>query len=323
MAEFDRPGANDPAEAAYRDALLGDETGREQRRARLMAALPRPEASAVVPVSGHAVAWRASPYALGLVLIGLLLAGVLLLKGRGGDGPVAPDPRRATAPPASAAPVMAPANPVVEEALPAVAADAARVPTQAARTRTRPERAAPTVVADAAPRPPALQAEPSAAADVPVRATMAAPLPPPPAAAPLVAAAPRAAEPVAQAEAVSSSLAARAKVAPPAASRAGVDAAADLANTRAVTPADTMLLAAIQRRDLASVRSALQAGASAHVRDDQGRTVLMLAARTGAHDIVARLLAAGARKADRDPQGLTAVDHARDQAHEDLFDALR
>ena len=42
MAEFDPTTPKDGAEAAYARALLDDDLGREQRRARLMAALPRP-----------------------------------------------------------------------------------------------------------------------------------------------------------------------------------------------------------------------------------------------------------------------------------------
>ena len=84
-----------------------------------------------------------------------------------------------------------------------------------------------------------------------------------------------------------------------------------------------MLLAAVTRGDPAAARAALQAGASVHLRDAQGRTVLMLAARAGVRDLAALLLSAGARRGDRDAQGWTAADHARDQGHDALSDTLR
>lgn len=90
-----------------------------------------------------------------------------------------------------------------------------------------------------------------------------------------------------------------------------------------MSTADASLLAAVMQADPAISRSALQAGASAHLRDAHGRTLLMLAARTGARDVVDLLLAAGARKSDRDPQGWTAADHARDQGHNELAERLR
>ncbi len=90
-----------------------------------------------------------------------------------------------------------------------------------------------------------------------------------------------------------------------------------------MAPADAVLLAAVRRADLAAARAALGVGASVHLRDPQGRTMLMLAAGAGSHEMVELLLAAGARKADRDPQGLTAAGHAQVQGHGQLIDALR
>lgn len=101
-------------------------------------------------------------------------------------------------------------------------------------------------------------------------------------------------------------------------------AASDVAESaKAAMPANAFLLAAADQADLAMARSALKAGASIRLRDSQGRTVLMLAARTGSREMVDLLLAAGARKADRDPQGWTAADHAVAQGHGDLTDILR
>ncbi len=44
MAEFDPLEPNDAAEAAYRDALLGDDNGREQRTDNYRITLDNPEA---------------------------------------------------------------------------------------------------------------------------------------------------------------------------------------------------------------------------------------------------------------------------------------
>ncbi|WP_457323239.1 ankyrin repeat domain-containing protein [Roseateles sp. P5_E11] len=337
MAEFDPTTPNDAAEAAYREALLGDDAGREQRRARLMAALPRPDVAAAVPVAENALAWRWQPYALGLLMMGLLVAAVLVLKGRNTEPRPEADPRLAAAAPAStAAVVVAQASPAVEPQ-PAPAAEVPRTMAKASLAKPRAERSAPAMMADATPPRLQRQAEVSAGTAQPEPPVMQSPpaepvmAAAPPPAAPAVAAAPlppRAvadassqAEMLARSEAVSSGVAARFRAAPQMAQSL---AASDVAESaKATMPANAFLLAAADHADLATARSALKAGASVHLRDNQGRTVLMLAARTGSREMVNLLLAAGARKADRDPQGWTAADHADAQGHGDLMHVLR
>jgi len=87
--------------------------------------------------------------------------------------------------------------------------------------------------------------------------------------------------------------------------------------------ANALLSRALAQMDEQAVREALQAGASTRLRDAQGRTPLMQAARAGAASIVDLLLAAGAPKADRDASGWTAADHAQDQGHTELAARLR
>lgn len=332
MAEYDPIPAKDADEAAYTQALLGDaDTGREQRYARLMAALPRPEVAAAVPVSDSSLAWRWQPYLLGLLLTGLLVATALVLKGRTTEPRREPDPRLAAAQPASTAPVVVAQADAKVEALPAPVAEAPRAAAKVGPAKPRAERPAPVVVADATPRQ-QREAEVSAAP----AAVLSQPVMPAPPAAPVMAAAPpppapamAAAPPkvvaeaanqgavLARSEAVSSGVAARARVAPQAVQGLAASDAAEPAKAHA------LLLGAVNHVDVAMARSALQAGASVHLRDVKGRTVLMLAAQTGSREMVELLLAAGARKADRDSQGWTATDHARERGHDDLAERLR
>jgi hypothetical protein len=305
MAEFDPTTPKDATEAAYAQALLGDDAGREQRRARLMAALPRPDAVEALPVAPAELAWRWRPYALGLLATGLLLAAVLALRGRPVEPRQATDSRVAAGPPASAAAVvLADASPAVAPVPATVAAAKASPP------KPRAARPAPVVVADAT--PPRSFAAPAESV------TAAAP------AEPKILAestAQHQADVSARSDGVSSGLAARARSAPQAAQRlAASDAARSLS---AVAAANAALMAAITNADPVAARSALQAGASAQLRDVRGRTVLMLAARNGGREMVDLLLAAGARKADRDPQGGTAADHAESLGHGDLAERLR
>ena len=332
MAEFDPIPASDAAEAAYAQALLGEDAGREQRRARLMAALPRPGAVVAVPVARSALARRWQPCALGLLATGLLLAVVLVLNGRNAEPPQEADPRLAVGQAASTAIVVAQADPQVEPR----AAPAVEAPRVAAKARTNPprvERSAPVVVADAATPRPQREAEMSG----PAVAERVAPAMAPPPAAPAVAAAPpravadaaapqaaNSSEVLARSEGRLSSALARARAAPQTAQSLAASDAADAADSaKAVSPTNAVLRAAVNHVDLATARSAIQAGASVHLRDAQGRTVLMLAARTGSREMADLLLAAGARKADRDPQGRTAADHAQAQGHGELVEALR
>ncbi|MGM9479894.1 ankyrin repeat domain-containing protein [Roseateles sp. NT4] len=335
MAEFDPTPPKDVDEAAYAAALLGDDTGREQRHARLMAALPRPEAAAAVPVSDSSLAWRWQPYAWGLAAGVLLLATVLLLKGRPAEPTKTLDPRLAAGPAASAPVVVAQAEPPREAAPQAPAAVAP--PVAAKIIPSRPpamQLPPPMVVADAS--MPQQRKEAEAAVTVAAESARQAVEPPP--AAPVMAAAPppvMAPKPVVPPAAAVTAAAPVAPSSNQAEALARADSAAGLASARArmslaasepvklMTPAESFLLAAVNHADLATARSALQSGASAHLRDDQGRTVLMLAARTGSREMVELLLAAGARKADRDPQGLTAADHARSVGQLELAEQLR
>lgn len=319
MAEFDHLPPNDADEAAYREALLGDEAGREARRARLMAALP--VAEPVVPVSRAALAWRWQPVALGLLATGLLLAAVLASRGRPSEPPPRTDPRPVAGQAASEAAVVARADPVVLP--PTAIAEATRAATKAA-----PHVSKPVVVADAAAPQPMQEQE--AAAVEPASPPKPSPASPP-AAAPVVAAAPARA----QAEAVPSAAASQAEVwarmdRPALGSslrgRATVQTLSSEAASGAAPAsqgASSFLLAAAGRADAVAARHALRAGASVHQHDAQGRTALMLAARAGSRELVDLLLAAGARREDRDQQGWTAADHAQAQGHVDLVEPLR
>lgn len=331
MAEFLPTPPEDPAEAAYRRALLGDDDGRETRRARLMAALPRPPAPADVPVAPGLLARRWSPHVLGLLAMVLLLAAALVWRGRAVESRQQDDARLAAGPAASAPVVVAQAPVVaeVERASPEVLPPAAkRVSPPAVREVPRVSTA--DAVKPAAPPP--LLAQAPAESAVPVVEAVPRAAPPPPAAPVIVAAASPPAAPAIMAEARAPSADMRARMeAPPSApapaksalarSLAASDAASAL--TRATSPADARLSRAVTDADLTAVREALQAGAGVQARDAQGRTLLMLAARTGSREVVDLLLAAGLRRTDRDPAGWTAADHAQAQGHVELAAYLR
>ncbi|RTL34351.1 MAG: ankyrin repeat domain-containing protein [Burkholderiales bacterium] len=345
MAETRPTPPEDPVEAAFRRALLDDESGREARRARLMAALPTPGEAAPAVVATDALARRRSPVLAALLVTGLLLGTLLVLKGRGSPVPAGPDPSLAAASAPAPAPELASA--LASAPLQVAQAEAAkptawphdvapaRTPDPAAtretERRTRPvspSLSRPVIVADATPpsasvhaQTRAAPAEPAAApvAAAPAPAVAAAPAPLMAAAPPAVAAAPAAergstvdarakGQDLARGE---STLEDVARPAPPAPARA------------AMLAPPSPLLAAAARGDAAGVRAALQAGGSVQARDAQGRTPLMLAARAGSREGVALLMAAGARPGDRDAQGWTAADHARDKGHERLLDLLR
>lgn len=308
MAEFD------PTEAAYREALLGDDVGREARHARLMAALPLPEPAATTPVARSELAWRWRAGAGVLAAAVLLLAAALVLKGRPAEPTRKVDPRLAAAAPSASVPVVVTqAEPPPVAAVPAPAARVPSVVTKIAEAKPRAELPS-IVVADES-----RVVESAAPAE---SVDQAAASPPP--AAPAVAPVPEAAKPVdRQPQARQAEVLARADVGGLLSSaRARVSRAASEPD-RLVTLADSTLLAAVNRADPRTARAALQAGASVHLRDAEGRTVMMLAARTGSREVVELLLGAGARTSDRDPQGLTAADHALAQGHSGLVDALR
>lgn len=340
MTEFDRDAARDPAETAYRDALLADDDGREQRRARLMAALPT--SPTPVAVGGHALAWRRAPHLVGLLLAVLVLAAVLWLKGRGGEAAPPVDPRLASAEPASAPVLVAQAEPVGESPVAAATEAPAEVAkldggvkgvvggraAKAAQAASAPARTPdpdPVVLAQASPPAAVVPADASAAAEAPAAPAMGPAMAPAPAAPAVAATSPpqavadaaNAREFSARGQGLSSHLAARAKALP-----GGASPAASAGSAPAGGAADPMLLAAATRGDLAAARAALQAGAWPHARDGQGRTALMLAARAGARELVARLLAAGARPSDRDTRGWTAADHARERGHDDIVELI-
>jgi hypothetical protein len=315
MAEFDPTSPQDATEAAYRQALLADDSGRQQRRERLMAALPPPRQTSAVPVSAHVAAWRWRIPVMSLAGGALVLSLVaLVLQGRDAGHAPPSDPRLAkAAQPASATPatVVAQATPAVDEAKGAPAAD--NVARQVARAApARPAKAS------GAGKPPAeVRVAAGKTAAEPAAPVVAAAASQP--AAEALALASRPAEAPANAEAGGSAAAWRTRAAPSLVQSLAASDAADR-----VMPADArLLLAAIDRGDLAAARAALEAGASVHARDDKGRTALMRAARLGSREMVALLLAAGARKGEIDPQGLTAADHAVRQDHPELADMLR
>jgi hypothetical protein len=195
---------------------------------------------------------------------------------------------------------------------------------KAGPSKPRAAQPAPVVVADATLPPPRVEAQAEVASAVEAARPVA-----PQAAAPEAAAAP--AQPMAEAAvpAASGQAEALARVDLAVAARARIkqslaaSAAAESRTAKAHAAADAVLLRAVGLADLKAARSALQAGASVDLRDAQGRTVLMLAARAGARDMVDLLLAAGARKGDRDTLGATAADHAQSQGHADLANSLR
>lgn len=337
MAEFLPTPPEDPAEAAYRRALLNDDEGRDARRARLMAALPRPVSAPTLPVARSELAWRWQPHGLlGLLALGLLVAAVLAWRGR----PVAPqiEPRLASAERASGAAAVAAAAPAAVVAPPVPPVAAARVPASQAPAKPRavaqpPEAAErPRVLADAGlhdQRSPTLAVTPAAPEPAltaegprPVAPAVVAAAPPAPDLAAGARASPKLAEAavpsmsgpaenVARADAAMPMSAARARMPLPNAERAA----------SAAMPSAALMLA-VGRADLGAARAALQQGAWVHERDPQGRTLLMLAARSGSGEMVQLLLAAGARKDDRDPRGWNAADHARDAGHEVLAGSL-
>lgn len=329
MAEHDPVNPPDATELAYREALLASDTDREQRRLRLMAALPRPDA-VVAPVSRAELAWRWRPYALGVLATGLLLAVVFAWKGQpSAPKPMPrPDARMAATQPTAPASVNSEATVVAQATPPAVpkvvAPASPRNTAKATRQKPRPEVLAdagtsrPGRESEAFPTPPA--ATPPAAPAIAAAPALAAPMPAAKAVAERAEPAPLQAE--APARSVTSLRASAAQAGSLASSLAASDGAEPTAS-QALGTANASLLSAVTRGDAPAARAALQAGASVNARDAQGRTALMLAARAGSREMVSLLLSAGARKADRDAQGWTAADHAQDQGHGDLAERLR
>lgn len=87
--------------------------------------------------------------------------------------------------------------------------------------------------------------------------------------------------------------------------------------------AQNPLLSAVRDRDLAGVRgSAAGAPDLLDAVGPDGRTPLMLAAATGADEMVALLLELGADAARRDGEGRTAADLAFENGHTDLGQRL-
>lgn len=306
MAEFESLPPVDPAEAAYREALLQEEGGatgaaREARRQRLLAALPRPEPEPV-PVATDTLASRSGwPAWAGAMLAGLAVLGAVLTL------------QRQTAP----APTPAPQQ-VSERRAEPVAQPGSAATVIAAATVAPASRAAPPVVAqtDRAVR---RRAPPPVLADASLPSAKALPPPPPPVpAAPVLAAA----EVARVAEAPSREAPSAVTALAPAPNDLHPEVAAPAAAGVAPDP-QSRLRAAIAAADLDAVRQALQAGAGVNRRDPLGRTPLMLAARAGAGPVVELLLAQGAQPGDRDARGWTAADHAQAAGRAELAERLR
>ena len=83
------------------------------------------------------------------------------------------------------------------------------------------------------------------------------------------------------------------------------------------------LHAAVRAGDTAAVRQWLARGVNPNQRNAKDHTPLMLAADRGDGAIVRLLLDAGADRSLRDPQGLSAADHAERADHPELLPLLR
>jgi len=94
------------------------------------------------------------------------------------------------------------------------------------------------------------------------------------------------------------------------------------ANAVAAPPAYP-LHAAVAAGDAAAVRQWLARDANPNQRDAKEQTPLMLAADRGDGAIVRLLVDAGADRRLRDPQGLSAADHAERAGHAELLPLLR
>ncbi len=101
--------------------------------------------------------------------------------------------------------------------------------------------------------------------------------------------------------------------------RAGADHAAVSHNAQGNTPLHAALAG---RREMPAITALLAAGADAAGADVQGYTPLHLAASRGDHAASELLLACGATRSARTPDGKTPADIARDKDHVDLADWL-
>jgi ankyrin repeat protein len=70
------------------------------------------------------------------------------------------------------------------------------------------------------------------------------------------------------------------------------------------------------------VKLLLSLGAAIDSVDDRENTALMLAAKNGQTEVVRFLLSKGADKGLRDANGLTALEHAKGQGHQDIVQLL-
>ncbi len=89
-----------------------------------------------------------------------------------------------------------------------------------------------------------------------------------------------------------------------------------------IVQANSSLRGAVQAKNAAQVRGALQRGAEVNVSDDAGTSMLIVATRNGSNEIVLDLLSAGADVHRRDAAGMTAIDYARRSGNQALVDAL-
>ena len=85
-----------------------------------------------------------------------------------------------------------------------------------------------------------------------------------------------------------------------------------VAGTKKYVSGEDPLLEAVVAGNTAAVTSMLSSGANARAADENGVTLVMLAAATGNAELVRMLLAAGADPTARDRSGRNAADRARD-----------
>lgn len=297
---------------AYREQVQAEpEAARAARRARLLAALPAPQAQAepVLQAAGPHPSPRGQgrsllPLALGAgLLIGVLLA---LAPWRAGESTGSVDWRQAQQQAPAARSETASAVQIAQAKVePApVLADASRAE-PAVRT-PQPSRSRQAV-------PEAFPAKPAAPAPMveerPVIVATAPPAPPAPAA------------PAAQAGPAADQVAERVAAAEPLAKKAEAARSAEARDRQAPPMASTMPAPPAARGDLGL--TAGLAGQSLDQPDAQGRTALMRAALLGHVDAVEALLRQGANPRLRDREGLDAAALAERADHKALAVSLR
>ena len=222
-------------------------------------------------------------------------------------------------PPVVQAPARSGAEPAaVDSARSASKMASAQEPEAALVPSAPPAPAAPSVsTAPVAPPAPMAAAKPAPMAKAAEAPAVMAPASPAPAPIPAPALAPPPAP--ALAEGSSAGAAAPRSPAPGLARERRENNAADAVATTPVYPLHT----AVAAGDAAAVRQWLARGANPNQRDAKEQTPLMLAADRGDGAIVRLLVDAGADRRLRDPQGLSAADHAERAGHPELLPLLR